>query len=94
MDYDEALAFIETTLQPKHLKDVQQLVFRYVWEGRRSYREIAALAGYDYTYIKEVGSRMWKLLSISLGEKVTKSNFRVVLRRRSLRFQEQATTRS
>jgi len=52
-----------------------------VWEGG-TYEEIAENSGYDTDYIKHVGSELWQLLSQASG-KITKSNLRSVLRRRS-----------
>ncbi len=81
MNIEDALAFLETVLKPESLNHVQELVFRGAWE-ERVYEEIAALAGYDADYLRDVGSHLWRSLSKSLGEKVTKNNFRSVLRRR------------
>lgn len=81
MNIEDALAFLETVLKPESLNHVQELVFRGAWE-ERVYEEIAALAGYDADYLRDVGSLLWRALSKSLGEKVTKNNFRSVLRRR------------
>ncbi|HAX77910.1 MAG TPA: hypothetical protein DCY88_19230 [Cyanobacteria bacterium UBA11372] len=81
MNIEDALAFLETVLKPESLNHVQELVFRGAWE-ERVYEEIAALAGYDADYLRDVGSTLWRSLSKSLGEKVTKNNFRSVLRRR------------
>lgn len=81
MNIEDALAFLETVLKPESLNHVQELVFRGAWE-ERVYEEIAALAGYDADYLRDVGSGLWRALSKSLGEKVTKNNFRSVLRRR------------
>lgn len=81
MDIENALAFLDTLPESKSLNDVQELVFRGAWE-EKGYEEIAALAGYDANYLRDVGSKLWRSLSQSLGEKVTKNNFRSVLRRR------------
>ncbi|MEP0878946.1 AAA-like domain-containing protein [Funiculus sociatus GB2-M2] len=82
MTVDEALLFLDSILQPEHLNDVQELVFRQAWEGR-SYPEIARNTGYDAEYIKFVGFQLWQLLSRLFGEKVTKSNVHSVLRRKA-----------
>ncbi|AFZ16427.1 WD40 repeat domain-containing protein [Allocoleopsis franciscana] len=82
MTVDEALLFLDSVLQPEHLNDVQELVFRQTWEGR-SYPEIAKNAGYEAEYIKFVGFQLWQLLSRVFGEKVTKSNVQSVLRRKA-----------
>ena len=89
MTVEEALAFLDTFLNQEPLSDVQELVFREVWEGR-SYQEIAEHSSYNEQYIKHIGSQLWQLLSKVLGEKVTKGNFRSVLRRRFQQAQEGA----
>ncbi|MBW4635019.1 MAG: hypothetical protein KME30_24900 [Iphinoe sp. HA4291-MV1] len=83
MTVEEALVVIDTALQPESLSDLQELVFRNAWEGK-SYPEIADVCGYDPHYVKDVGSKLWKLLSKAFGEEISKSNFRAVLRRRAV----------
>lgn len=78
MDVQEALLILNPVLQQEGLNDIQELVFRHVWEGR-TYPEIATSSGFDAGYIKNVGSRLWKLLSNALGRQVTKSNLRSVV---------------
>ncbi|MBD2678141.1 MULTISPECIES: AAA-like domain-containing protein [Nostoc] len=84
MNIEEALVVLDTFLE-HGLSDVQEIIFRQAWEGQ-TYPDIAESCGYDANYIKDVGSKLWKLLSQAFGEEVTKSNFRSVLRRRSLRL--------
>ena len=81
MNIEEALAILDTFLE-HGLSDIQEIVFRKAWEGQ-TYPDIAESCGYDANYIKDVGSKLWKLLSQAFGEEVTKSNFRSVLRRRA-----------
>jgi LuxR family glucitol operon transcriptional activator len=80
MTVEEALAEIEAILEQGRLNKVQDIVFRQSWEGH-SYMDIAKSAGYDPGYIKDTGSKLWKLLSDALGEKVTKQNLQGALRR-------------
>ncbi|MDZ8107803.1 MAG: AAA-like domain-containing protein [Nostoc sp. DedQUE12a] len=84
MNIEEALVLLDTFLE-HGLSDVQEIIFRQAWEGQ-TYPDIAESCGYDANYIKDVGSKLWKLLSQAFGEEVTKSNFRSVLRRRNLRL--------
>lgn len=81
MTVEQALSFVDTLLKPESLNHVQELVFRGAWE-EQVYQEIAAKIGYDADYLRDVGSKLWRSLSNKLGEKVTKTNFRSVLRRR------------
>jgi hypothetical protein len=83
MNIEEALVILDTFIE-HGLSDVQEIIFRQAWEGK-TYPDIAESCGYDANYIKDVGSKLWKLLSQAFGEEVTKSNFRSVLRRRSPR---------
>lgn len=80
MTIEEALAILDQILQQDALSDVQEIVFRRCWVGE-TYAEIAEAAGYDTGYIKDVGSKLWKLLSGKLDEKVTKNNIQAALRR-------------
>jgi WD40 repeat protein/DNA-binding MarR family transcriptional regulator len=86
MNIEDAIATLDSILQPEHLNDIQELVFRQCWEGR-TYMEIAEDSSYDAGYIKDVGSKLWQFLSQILGEKVTKSNVQSVLRRHHQRLQ-------
>jgi hypothetical protein len=53
------------------LNNLQELIFRQSWEGK-SYQEITASEGYDPNYIKDVGFKLWQLLSKALREKISK----------------------
>lgn len=86
MTIEEALVIIDTTLNQEHLSNLQELVFQQCWEGR-TYSEIAEGSGYDHDYIRDVGFRLWQLLSKTFGEKVNKSNFQSVLRRKAQQTQ-------
>lgn len=68
--------------QGKHLTDIQKIVLRGSWQGY-TYEEIAEREGYSEKYLKrDVGPRLWKILSEALGEEVSKKNFRTALERR------------
>lgn len=79
MNVEEALEITQGVLDQGHLNKVQEIVFRQSWEGQ-SYPEIASNAGYEVGYIRDVGSKLWQLLSNSFGKKVTKNNFHGVLK--------------
>ncbi|BDM79420.1 AAA-like domain-containing protein [Acaryochloris marina] len=82
MTVDEALEIIDVALAPQRLNALQELIFKQCWKGL-TYQDIAALAGYDNDYIRRVGSQLWLELTDLFAEKVTKSNFRSVLRQQS-----------
>jgi WD40 repeat protein len=81
MNLEDALATLDAVLQYESLNNIQELVFRQTWEGK-SYAEIAEETNYDPDYIKYVGYQLWQMLSKATGEKVTKSNFKSLLRRK------------
>lgn len=80
MNIEAALAILDRALPQGGLNNVQELVFRQAWQGQ-TYLETAQSFGYDADYVKDVGSKLWQLLSEAFEEKVTKSNFLSVLRR-------------
>lgn len=82
MNNEEALAIIEKTLSEEHLSKLQVMVFRQAWE-EQSYYAIAKTSGYEVGYVKQTGSQLWQLLSQAFGEKVTKSNLQLVLKRKA-----------
>lgn len=86
MTVEEALEIIDKVLDYQRLNKVQEIVFRQSWSGR-SYLEIAKTTGYELGYIKDTGSQLWQLLSLALGEKVTKINLHTVLKRYSQQTQ-------
>lgn len=80
MSLEEALVAVEQALDRGCLSKTEEMVFRQCWDGR-SYMKIAQTSGYDSGYIKDTGYRLWQRLSEACGEKVTKQNFKGVLRR-------------
>ena len=89
MTADQALALLDTLLQEQSLRDIQELVFRYSWEGW-TYPRMAEQIGYDTGYIRDIGSGLWRQLTQILGEPVTKNNLQAVLRRQINREPELA----
>ncbi|MDJ0712804.1 MAG: AAA-like domain-containing protein [Prochloraceae cyanobacterium] len=75
---EQAVQIINKLIQPKRLNDVQDLVLRHSYLGQ-TYEEIAESSGYSIQHIRDVGYKLWKLLSKVLGEKVTKSNIHSIL---------------
>ncbi len=82
MTLDEAIAIIDAALRPARLNDLQETVFRQAWLGK-TYQEVARETGYDPDYIRGVGFQLWQMLTEAFGEKVTKNNFRSVLRQQA-----------
>ncbi|MBE9190700.1 NACHT domain-containing protein [Gloeocapsopsis crepidinum LEGE 06123] len=61
------------------LSEVQEMVFKQTWEGH-SYQEIAKNSGYQFSYIRDIGYRLWQLLSAAFEQKITKNNIQHVLK--------------
>ena len=80
MNVEQALLILDTDLEQKFLNNVQELVFHQSWLGK-TYLEMSENSGYNSNYIKDVGYKLWKLLSAVFEQEVTKSNLRSVLRR-------------
>lgn len=79
---EEALHLVDNAIKPERLNSVQELILTQCWAGK-TYQEIADASGYDPDYIRVVGSRLWQLLSDAFGEKITKNNFRSILRQQA-----------
>ena len=80
MQSDEALTLLDQLLPNYALSNLQETVFSQVWENK-TYAEIAEECGYEHNYIRDVGFRLWQILSEALDQKVSKSNIKAVLGR-------------
>ncbi len=82
MDVEEALKFTDNlalTTTGKHLDSLQKAILRGAWDNQK-YKEIAQEHHRSEKYVKEVGFKLWKLLSVALGEEqICKANFRAKL---------------
>jgi hypothetical protein len=65
---EEALQVIDTALAPAALNDIQERVFRGVWE-RQGYEKIAENTNYESEYIKHIGCQLWQKLSDAKNRK-------------------------
>ncbi|MDX2256773.1 MAG: ATP-binding protein [Pseudanabaenaceae cyanobacterium bins.39] len=91
MTIEDAIAIVDIALANKRLNNIQEQLFRQTWQGR-TYGEIAESCGYDSSYIRDVGYRLWKMLSDAFGERVSKHNLQVVVRSNASRFQSPQMT--
>jgi WD40 repeat protein len=86
MNFDEVLKITDNIIfssTGKHLSDVQRAVLLGTWQ-RQKYHEIALTYRCTPEYLKQdVGPKLWQLLSVEFGEKVSKTNFRAVIERQS-----------
>ena len=80
MTPEAAIALVEQLLDQKRLTKVQEIVFRQSWQGK-TYLEMGRDSKYDTGHLKDVGSQLWRSLSLALNEKVTKHNLHGVLQR-------------
>ena len=80
MTIEDALNIVDSVLGNKSLSTIQEAIFRQTWEGK-TYSDIAENVGYDAAYIRDVGYKLWQLLSDAFGDRVTKNNLQVILRR-------------
>ena len=78
MTESEALEAVKNAIAPESLSYVQEVVFKQSWTGQL-YPEIAKAVGYHPEYIRDVGAQLWRSLSESLDQKVTKKNVRFIL---------------
>jgi hypothetical protein len=62
----------------KHLTDIQRMILQESL-ANRGYED---MEGYQTQHIKNEGSKLWRLLSKALGEKVTKTSFQTALDKR------------
>lgn len=78
MTFEDALKLVTAVLAPRSLSKLQIDVFRGTWSDH-SYVKIAQELKHEYSYIKDIGSELWQLLSQELGIKVTKLSLREAL---------------
>jgi hypothetical protein len=72
LEFADHLAFTTTG---KHLDRLQKAILRGAWDNQK-YKEIAQHHNRSEKYVKEVGFKLWKLLSVALeDEEVCKANF-------------------
>jgi ribokinase len=94
MEYDEALALVNKAFRENHnrsLNDLETFVFQGAWQGQ-TYEQIATQRGYaPGTLSRDVGYKLWKLLTEALGEKASHTNFRTALERYKNRVDEPET---
>ncbi|WP_239005438.1 AAA-like domain-containing protein [Gloeothece citriformis] len=86
INIDDLLNFAEMIIYThagKHLNDLQRVILQEsLLRTKKTYEQIAHEYGYSENYIQQVvATKLWRLLSDALGEKVTKANLRSVLER-------------
>ena len=77
MELVDNLIFAKTG---KRLEDLQKNLLKGTIEGKK-YSDIAKDIGFSESHVKNVGQELWNILSLVLGEKVKKANFKSVFRK-------------
>ncbi|MEA5420159.1 hypothetical protein VB712_13090 [Spirulina sp. CCNP1310] len=86
MDWQEILHRIDHIVNQqtgKHLSDLQAAILKGVLKGQR-YASIAQDYGCTTGHIKDTSYKLWKILSLALGEPIHKTNIRATLERQAL----------
>jgi ABC-type dipeptide/oligopeptide/nickel transport system ATPase subunit len=81
MDVKTALEFAEASFLAETGKsptDLQKNIFEKALEGK-TYEQIAEDCNCADSYVKEIGSELWRILSSKLGRKVSKKSFKNAL---------------
>jgi hypothetical protein len=89
MTREEALEIVGNALAPESLSSLQVDVFRQTW-NKHSYHKISNELNHEYSYIKDVGADLWKLLSQAFGLRVTKLNLQRALTQYTRQIQTQS----
>ncbi len=84
MNFEQAMEVANTAVFAhisRPLSQVETAILTGAWQSQ-TYEQIAEVAGYSVSYLtRDVGPKLWKLLSKALGESVSKTNFRAALER-------------
>jgi NB-ARC domain len=64
----------------EHLDNLQEAILRGTMQGEK-YTKIAEEIHCNESYVRQVGSQLWQILSEELGEDVNKKNFRSAIKR-------------
>ncbi|MGB6295973.1 MAG: hypothetical protein WBF90_07275 [Rivularia sp. (in: cyanobacteria)] len=86
MTVEEAIKFIKTTLynnKRKQLTVIEKEILKAAWDNQ-TYPTIAENSHLSVGHIKDVAYKLWKQLSEILGEKVNKTNLRLVLQKKTM----------
>lgn len=76
----DSLVFSQTG---KHLDNIKETVIKGIWQGH-TYEKIAEDSNHSESYVRDIGYKLWHILSQQLGEEIHKSNFRSTFERLDL----------
>jgi hypothetical protein len=87
MNFEPKLSIVNSALFERfgrYLNDVETAILIGSLQ-KQTYDKIAEDSGYSESYVRrDVGPKLWKMLSEALGEQVSKTNFQTALERRLL----------
>ena len=85
MNFEEGLEVADEAVFAKvgrRLSEVEIAILKGSWQGQ-TYEKIADETSYSASYLKrDVGPKLWKMLTEALSEEVSKNNFRLALTRK------------
>ncbi|MGK7895952.1 MAG: NB-ARC domain-containing protein, partial [Xenococcus sp. (in: cyanobacteria)] len=85
MDLSQALTVANQAMLAQFergLSEVETAIVKGAWQNQ-TYEKIAEISGYSDSYLRrDVGPKLWKTLSVALGEPVSKKNFQAALERK------------
>ncbi|MEG4804160.1 response regulator [Microcoleus sp. ARI1-B5] len=82
MTLEEALQLVEATLEAKtgkQLTSLEKEILKAAWDNE-TYNSVAESLYLSIGHIKDLASLLWQSLSDTCGEKITKNNFRRIVR--------------
>ena len=65
MTYQEAIVLVTATIAPQSLSELQINVLRGAG-NKQSYHQISLELNHEYSYIKDVGTQLWQMLTQEL----------------------------
>ena len=65
MTYEEAIALVTATIAPQSLSELQINILRGAG-NKQSYHQISLELNHEYSYIKDVGTQLWQMLTQEL----------------------------
>ena len=83
MNLNEVLQIADEMVFAKtgqHLDNLQEAILRGTMQGEK-YTKIAEEIHCNESYVRQVGSQLWQIISEELGEDVNKKNFRSAIKR-------------
>ena len=64
----------------RHLDEIEELIIKGTWENK-TYQEISKECNLGESRVRNIGSKLWNILSESLATSINKDNFRSIFKR-------------